>query len=625
MGMPPPDSERVQLHADHSWMTEHSVKPLSRSEQAAADVAVSALLNCYMREGGEWHPMPASSVPELAQEGDTFIAVVPFPDERATVIAGVRHLSPTHRHRFRLPAEIAMAGGKPLAISLDTLAGMLADELGDTGLGDDPTVRSQRGPDPTLLLSRVRESVRSMSAFLDARAGAIDALWSADPLSFIDSEQALLLGRMAHPTSQSRWGMTPAQVAAYAPETQARFALQWLAIEPSLVEHDSATGTAAPALTEQLLRSDPAVDGAALDAALEGLGERVLMPIHPFELDHLRAQEHVAALIGEGLIVELGALGSEVTPTSSVNTVYNADWPWQLKFSLHAQLTDAMRFTRKRELQRTAEAARLADSEIGRKAAEIAPDLVLLQDPAHLAVVHNGAHIDGLSVVLRENRWAQQPAADVTCVEVLVQDHPYDGASRLARIVEALAQESGRSEEEVAREWFGRYLEIVVASLARLYLDLGLYVETDHQNTLLELDGGWPARAVLRDSQAFRLREAASEDIGAVVPGIGADSGAIRPESEEDRALAGYAFFSDALNVINALGVAGCIDEVVLLGDLRTLLERERERGGRYPATVIDRVLDGDTWPLQAHFSARLHEAGDVYAAVSNPLHGVPR
>ena len=49
----------------------------------------------------------------------------------------------------------------------------------------------------------------------------------------------------------------------------ARFALRWLAVDPALVEHDSAAGADAPELTERLLRDDPAVDIAALDAALD--------------------------------------------------------------------------------------------------------------------------------------------------------------------------------------------------------------------------------------------------------------------------------------------------------------------------------------------------------------------
>ncbi|HWC26415.1 MAG TPA: IucA/IucC family protein, partial [Solirubrobacteraceae bacterium] len=266
--------------------------PQTRGYKAAVSAATETLLNCYMREGGEWRPVPAERVPEFAQEGDEFVAVLPFPDERTAVLAGVRHLSPTHRHRFRTPASVAMAGGKPWEVSVDTLMGMLADELGTPEVVDDDlSAPGSRGPDPTFLLSRIRQSIATVGAFLDTRGDEVDALWSADPMSFIESEQAGLVGHMAHPTAKSRWELDAEQTAAYAPEAQARFALHWLAVDPALVEHDSATGTPAPDLVERLLRDDPAVDEAALDDVLAGLGPRVLLPVHPWELEHLRGQE----------------------------------------------------------------------------------------------------------------------------------------------------------------------------------------------------------------------------------------------------------------------------------------------------------------------------------------------
>ncbi len=576
--------------------------PKTPGFDAAQSVVTEAILNCYTREGGEWRPLPAESLPELAREGDAFIAVLPFPEDRTAILAGIRHLSPTHRHRFRTPAQIAMAGGEPWAISLETLMSMLADELGETHAGPEMTARHLRGPDPTLLLSRIRQSVNTIGNVLDARAGEVDALWSADPLSFIESEQAGLLGHMVHPTPKSRWGMD--HPSAYAPESQAHFALRWLAVDPALVEHDSATGTPAPQLTEALLRDDPSVDGAALDAALAGLGERVLLPVHPWELAHLRDTAPVSGLIADGRIAELGELGSAVTPTASMRTVYNADWPWQLTFTLHAHMSDEMRLTPVAELEGAVAGAR-AFARQAAAAAELAPDLVFLQDPAYLSVALDGVPVEGLSVQLRENRWGAGSATDVSAVEVLVQDHPFGGASRVAQIVARLAERSGRPAQDVAREWFARYAGVAVVPLLRACAELRLSVQTDQQNTLLELDGGWPARCVLRETHGSLQGQAAHEAIGATGPGFGEGP-----------------FLDNALGVINALGVAGHAEEIVLLGDLKTLLQDERERGGE-ATPLLDRLLDDATWPCRAKMRTRLHNDVDRYVQIPNPLHGV--
>jgi siderophore synthetase component len=579
--------------------------PKTRGYEAAVSAAIEALLNCYAREGGEWRPVPAVRVPEFAEEGDEFVAVLPFPDERTAVLVGVRHLSPTHRHRFRTPAYVAMAGGKPWAVSVDTLMGMLADELGATVYDDDISAPGTRGPDPTFLLSRVRQHIAMLGAFLDARADDIDQLWSAAPLSFIDSEQAGLLGNMAHPSAKSRWQLDPEQTQAYAPEAQARFALRWLAVDPALVRSDSAGEASAAELTERLLREDPAVDAAALDAALAGLGERVLLPVHPWELEHLRGRKLVAGLLEDGRIKDLGALGSEVAPTASLATVYNADWPWQLTFPLHVRLTDDARIASPQELQRAVDMARELDGEVGAEVGAVAPQLTMLQDPAYLAVHVDGVPVEGLSVQLRENRWRADADADVSALEVLVQDHPFGGASRLGQIVARIAQDSNRPVADVAREWFARYAEVAIVPLLRLYAELGLSIETDQQSTLLELDGGWPARSVLRDTRGSIVGQAAHDDIAVGGAGIGEGP-----------------FLDNALGVINALGVAGAIDEIELLGDLKALLRREHERGDS-AATLLERLLTAPTWPCKAQMQTGLNEE-TTYIQLPNPLHGVP-
>lgn len=605
----------------------------SRARDAAVRASGESLLNCYMREGGAHEIVAASEMPRLARPGDTHLAVLALPRSDRTLLVGVRYLSPTQRHRFRLPAQIAAASGEVADASFDTLAAALAGALigagGDGGPG---------APDPAALLARVHASVGAVETFLAAREDEIDALWSADPLDFTRSEQALLLGHLLHPTPKSRSEMRDGELRAHSPELAARFQLRWLAVDAGLVEHDSATGTPAPQMSERLLRDDPAVDGPSLDAALGELGDRVLIAAHPWELAHLRERDAVvAALLADGAIVDLGPLGSPVAPTTSLRTVCHSDWPWQLKFSLHVRVTNSQRVTLPKELRRAVEAARLLQTTVGERAAAIAPGLVMLQDPAYLAVRHGGELIDGLSVLLRDNRWRGEGApADVSAITTLCQDHPYGGRSRLGAIVGAIAGREGRSEADVARDWFAGYCDVVLVSLLRLFLDLGLCMEPHAQNVLLELEDGWPARAVYRDSQGYFHRAAAHADMAAIVPGIGEASESIFPEALADERLVYYPFLNNALGVVNALGVAGVADERDLLRDLRALLERERARavGAPYPATLLDRLLDDATWPCKANLRTRLHDldelVGDiasqsVYVRIANPLREAAR
>jgi siderophore synthetase component len=494
--------------------------------------------------------------------------------------------------RFRGPAR---RDGEPLEVP--ALAGLLAEAL-------------DAGASPEALLARVRESLDAVAGFLDARRDDVERLWSAEPLGFADSEQALLLGHPLHPTPKGLAG----RLARFAPELRPHFPLHWLSVAAERVVHDSATGTPAPALAARLL-GEEALDG------------RVRIPAHPWEARYLTRA--AADLFQRGDAIDLGPTGPAVTPTTSVRTVYRAEWPYQVKLSLHARVTNSMRVTLPKELRRAVEAARLAQTPVGTAARRVAPRLEILHDPAYLAVRDDEGLVDGFSVLLRENRWPTTSRTDVSALTVLCQDHPFGGRSRLAAIVAALARAGGRAEADVAREWFGRYCEAVVVSLVRLYLELGLCFEPHQQNTLLELGGGWPERCVVRDSQGYFHREAAHADMCAIVPGLGEASESIFPEALADQRLVYYPFLNNALGVIDALGAGGCIDEAVLLGDLRALLERERARGGRYPATLLDRLLDDPTWPCKANLRTRLHDmdelVGDiasqsVYVTLPNPL-----
>jgi len=124
------------------------------------------------------------------------------------------------------------------------------------------------------------------------------------------------------------------------------------------------------------------------------------------------------------------------------------------------------------------------------------------------------------------------------------------------------------------------------------------------------------------------------DDLAAIAPELGKSSEWVFPEPLAAERLVHYTLFNNAFGVINALGVTGAIEEPALLGDLKELLEGERERGGRYPATGLERLLDDPTWSTKGNLRTRMHDmdevAGDLaghasYVKILNPLHGVGR
>ncbi len=588
--------------------------------EAATEAATHAFLNCYVRESDAWR---------FGEGGPTgTVLELPLASLGATVTVPVAHRSPSLRHRFVLPATLATATAER-PVGFATLACLLLDELAV----DDP-----RGTGaPTVVLERIVDSLHAVAHSLDVRRADVDRLWGVGPLSFAETEQALFIGHQTHPTPKSRGEMSPSERDRYAPEVGGAFPLHWFAVRPDHVQHRSATGTPAPVLVAGLLHADPAVDRAALDAVLAPLGERILVPAHPWEAAWIDRQPDLADLFDSGAVVRLGAWGSPVSATTSVRTVHRADWPWQLKFSLHVRVTNSMRVTLPKELDRAVEAALLGQTRLGLDAAEVAPRFRFVHDPAYLTVRRPGGHVvDAFSVLLRDNPWPGAPGEDVSALTTLAQDHPFaDGrTNRVGAIVRSLADASGRPVHDVGREWFGRYLDVAVRSLLRLYLDLGLCFEAHQQNTLLELDGGWPAICAYRDSQGYFHRELAHQDLTRLIPNLGEVTESIFPEDLADERLVYYLFLNQALGVVNTLGVADVADETVLLADLRRVIDEERAAGGRYPATLLDHLLDDERWPCKGNLRTRVHDldelVGDiatqsVYVSIPNPLLGLDR
>ncbi len=589
----------------------------------AERIEMCTLLNCFLRETEHW------SVEDLA-DGRTVLRITLALDGR-DLVTPITYLSATARHQYALPPLLVERGG-PLAlppgdeplgqpVDLTTLVALLTDALG--------------GTDPSLV-ERIADSVDNVERYLTERAGEIDHLWSAAPLTFIQSEQALLIGHQLHPTAKSRCEMSADERCRFSPELRGRFPLEWFRIDRTLIREQSATDTPATTLLLDALGADPATDPGAIDAAVVDPARFALLPAHPWEADHLVEDPTLAELFDSELITRVGPLGSPFTPTTSVRSVYAPNWPWMLKFSLHVRVTNSMRVTLPKELDRAVEAARLAQTSLGDAVAQLTPAFTMLHDPAAVTVEWDGKVVDGFSVLLRTNRWPLDNRTDVTSVTTLCQDHPtgsMDGdptaPNRLGSIVHAIAHREGRRPADVAVAWFDQFLEVATLSMVRLYLDLGLTYEPHQQNTVVELVDGWPVRCVARDSQGFFHREAAHGDLTAVIAGLGERSESIFPEALADERLTYYLFINLTFGVINALGTAGVADEQQLLRILRRRLDALRHGRHRYPASLLDQVLDPERLPCKGNLSTRARNMdeliGDiatqsVYVTMPNPL-----
>lgn len=576
---------------------------LAEPPMTVADAAGSqALLRCWVRENDL--PAPPDGLLRLG-----------LPVSGTSVQAPVEYWSAVGWHRF---GPVRFAGGAP--IDAVTLAALLtAESVHRPGEGPRPGAAAAVAD----LVGRVADSVRRVSRHITERRAAPAEPPGTTP--FLAAEQALLLGHPLHPTPKSREGLSAAEAAAYSPELRGSFAMHWFAADPSVVSADSALATPATELTRALagdqLRLPPGT---------------VAVPAHPWQARELLARPGVQELLERGLLHDIGPAGAPWSPTSSVRTVYRADAPVMLKLSLGLCITNSKRENLRLELRRGVEVCRLLDAGLAAELHARHPGFAVVRDPAWITVDAPAESPErpesGLETVIRANPF---PGAEpVACVAGLLAERPDlpHGRSQLATLVHRLAGRTGRPLTDVARDWFTRYLDLVVRPVLWLYGEHGLGLEAHQQNTLVVLDpDGWPAGGRYRDNQGYYFSATRSGGLSRWLPGAGQDLGTWCPDDVIDERLGYYVGINNMLGLVGAMGSQQLADERVLLVTVRELLT-DLVRAHGEALQVAATLLDAPTLRCKANLLTRVDgldeligplEAQSVYVEVANPVREV--
>ncbi|WFB11531.1 iron transporter [Streptomyces sp. LX-29] len=492
------------------------------------------------------------------------------------------------------------------------------------------------------LVGRVADSIQRTALFLKERRAA-----PADPPelgSFLNSEQALILGHPLHPTPKSREGLSEAEARHYSPELRGSFPLHWIAVDRSLLAADSAWTQRGRTVPAERLAARLA--GAILS---EGLPSgAVPLPLHPWQAREIRHRPAIAALFADGLLRDIGQGGPFWHPTSSVRTVYRPDAPAMLKLSLGVRITNSRRENLRKELRRGVEVHRLLRSGVAEQWRAACPGPTggpgssgvsgpsgfdIVRDPAWLgADGADGAPLTGLDVVIRHNPFG--PTDDAVCVAGLTAPRPWPGQpapySRLASIVARLAARTGRPLGAVSAEWFLRYLHAVVRPVLWLDGEAGVALEAHQQNTLVLLDPeGWPAGGRYRDNQGYYFRESHRAELDRRLPGIGRDSDTFVSDEVADERFTYYLGVNNVLGLVGAFGSQRLADERVLLAAFRRFLGEAATGPAALRSTLPARLLETPVLRCKANMLTRLRgldelvgpvDTQSVYVTIANPL-----
>ncbi|MBH8604028.1 IucA/IucC family siderophore biosynthesis protein [Thermoactinomyces sp. CICC 10522] len=589
-------------------------------DKTAEQASIEAFLNCYLRETGRYELVKKEQSPYrslFAECPSDQLIICPLPHHGFNIIAPVKYWSLTGRHLFHFPLYYTTANGASHQLDLVTLAALVTKELA--------IFRNATGGQSELVY-RALQSSDNIKSFIASRQADAHELYEPQ-FSFLDAEQSLIFGHLLHPTPKSRQGLSELDQALYSPEQKGKFPLHYFRAHRSIVKEDSALPQTATQLIKEELQNDPELDETFKNTCLQE-DDYAILPLHPFQAEHLLRRPEVQKLLRQGLIEDLGVMGRAYSPTSSLRTLYHPQARFMLKCSLHIKITNSLRLNQRKELERGVEVSRILQSRIGKELAEQFPRFQIIQDPAYITLAIPGSKESGFEVCLRENPFTAGADENVTLIAGLVQDPIKGGKTRLFNIISELAEKEKRTNREVSLDWFRRYLNLSLRPLMWLYLRYGIALEAHQQNSLIRLYQGYPHQFFYRDNQGYYYCESTYPALKRILPGISKKSETVCADAVADERFCYYFFINHLFGLINVFGASSLIGEQELLNELKHELSRFLPWNCR-PSTLLDNLLHNEKLSCKANLLTRFYEMDElagplesqsVYVQIANPL-----
>jgi len=563
----------------------------------AETYALQNLLNCYVREVAG-----PDGRARVTREGRRAWLTLTFPHADEDARVPLEHVSSTGNHTYGLPVEAAAPGGPWRALTWKDFLTLVTREL-----------EARTGVQNGELAAQVQDSVRVTSAAL-MRATPPPAL--KEPLgAYLASEQSLIVGHRFHPAPKARPLDANGDWRRYAPELHASFQLHYFAARrddvrgASLLPHDTLGllhpgGGACPELPD----------------------DRVLLPVHPWQVRHARQLPAVRRALREGRLQDVGPLGPQVHPTASVRTILHPHAPYFLKFSLHARLTNCVRKNAHYELESAVHLSRVLAPALAQLTAQF-PGVVVLPEPAFATLDLGGTPEErrdtqeAFGVILREGLTGHLRPGEVPVLAAALFGNP---ASSLPALLDAYARASGVRPREAARAWFRAYVRRLLPPVLHAFLAAGVVFEPHLQNVVVTVADGAPARVFLRDLEGTKLIPERTPPAWWTGLSEAARASLAYDEERGWRRVAYCLLVNHLAEVVAALATltpGQNVREDDLWSDVHAVLrEYAREHGAN---TRVRALLRGEAWPAKTNLLTRFTRRADReagYVPLPSPL-----
>ena len=572
-------------------------------KELANRLAMQHLVNAYSQETGQaslFEKYQQNSTQLAFSQGLTLLSL-PLSLIQAQLFVPLSYVSRVGRHRIAALPQIFQKGQK-LNFSAVAMVSLLLEEL---------VQQSEGRVDAASLVERWIQSRDALQQFLNIRAEDFDALVQAKQ-SFIESEQALILGHSMHPAPKSRTGFVHEDWQKYSPEACGQTQLHYWLVAPEYI----AEGTALEQAFSIQLKQE--IKWHLSESELETLAAYAhykLLPLHPWQARYLQSKVWFKSLKAKLKIIDLGEKAWIFSPTTSVRTLASFNAPWMLKPSLSVMITNSIRVNLAKECHRGEMTHRLWHSELGQSILKQCPTLKAVNDPAWIALQLDGEIIDETICIVRDQPFT--PEQQVTCIASLCQDHPVEERNRFNALFDQIAsQQKLNDKAQIAHDWFKTFLNISLSPLMYVYHRYGMAFESHQQNVLVELKDGWPQWLWLRDNQGFYYIEELADEILQQFPELNDKAHAVGSKAFVDERFSYYFFGNTLFGIINAIGATGFVSEQDLLSVLQQHLFDLLKQ---YPeSSLIQSLLYQPTLPYKGNLLTRLYELDELIAPVEN-------
>ena len=572
-------------------------------KELANRLAMQHLVNAYSQETGKaslFEKYQQNSTQLAFSQGLTLLSL-PLSLIQAQLFVPLSYVSRVGRHRIAALPQIFQKGQK-LNFSAVAMVSLLLEEL---------VQQSEGHVDAASLVERWIQSRDALQQFLNIRAEDFDALVQAKQ-SFIESEQALILGHSMHPAPKSRTGFVHEDWQKYSPEACGQTQLHYWLVAPEYI----AEGTALEQVFSIQLKQE--IKWHLSESELETLAAYAhykLLPLHPWQARYLQSKVWFKSLKAKLKIIDLGEKAWIFSPTTSVRTLASFNAPWMLKPSLSVMITNSIRVNLAKECHRGEMTHRLWHSELGQSILKQCPTLKAVNDPAWIALQLDGEIIDETICIVRDQPFT--PEQQVTCIASLCQDHPVEERNRFNALFDQIAsQQKLNDKAQIAHDWFKTFLNISLSPLMYVYHRYGMAFESHQQNVLVELKDGWPQWLWLRDNQGFYYIEELADEILQQFPELNDKAHAVGSKAFVDERFSYYFFGNTLFGIINAIGATGFVSEQDLLSVLQQHLFDLLKQ---YPeSSLIQSLLYQPTLPYKGNLLTRLYELDELIAPVEN-------